>query len=73
MNNLDSENELFAQKSDEKLLKKEKKNFKFKQQLVSAWQPKPTLVCAIFFYFSIFVIFFILGILTYLDSNKIYE
>jgi len=47
--------------------------YAFKQQLLSAWRPKPTLKCAITVYLFIGLIFFALGIAILVFTDKIVE
>lgn len=48
-------------------------SYAFKQQLLSAWRPKPTLKCAITVYLFIGLLFFALGICILVFTDKIHE
>ena len=47
--------------------------YAFKQQLLNAWKPKPTLKCAITVYLFIGLLFFALGIAVLVFTDKIHE
>lgn len=47
--------------------------YAFKQQLLTAWRPKPTHTCAIAVYLVIGLVFFTLGIIILVFTNNIYE
>lgn len=48
-------------------------SFAFKQQLLKAWQPKPTLKCAIIIYLILGIIFIAIGLIIVSKSNSIIE
>ena len=48
-------------------------SFAFKQQLIYAWRPKPTLKCALFCYSIIAAIFIAVGIVLLVNSNSIWD
>lgn len=47
--------------------------YAFKQQLLTAWRPKPTLTCAIGIYLVIGLIFFTLGIIILVFTDDVYD
>lgn len=70
MQDYTSEENRFLNPIDSKKVKKIKKQA-FKQQLLTAWKPKPTLKCAIIFYFIIAIIFLAIGITIIIFSNRL--
>ena len=66
-----SEENNFMNPMETKSQKTNKNNSTFKQQLLTAWKPKPTLACAIIFYITIGIIFIIIGSIVITFSKKI--
>ena len=58
---------------DDKNNKPYQLSYAFKQQLMQAWRPKPTLKCAITVYAIIGMVFFALGISILVLNDKIFE
>lgn len=70
-NTSDEEKKLFEKNNKEKDKKTAKSNYAFKQQLLTAWKPKPTLLCAIICYIVIGIIFIIFGAVLVSYSNEV--